>query len=197
MRKLVLGLVVLLTMGDSCNNGVVGVQDYGSVTGRVLDATTNRPIANAIVSVGSLFVTTADGLGAFTIPHVPIGQQAVTARMPGFTTDSATVRVRKDQTTQVGYLRLVSLTKPAAINTLPPPATPTPQVTEVPTWSPPSPSGSGSPTPPPVFTPIPMYATPPPTPTPTPPPTPTPSPTPVPAVALPTQSPAPSASPSV
>jgi hypothetical protein len=140
MRNLVLGLVLLLAMGDSCNNGVVGVQDYGSVTGRVLDATTNRPIANAIVSVGSLFVVTADGQGAFTLPHVPVGLQNVTARMPGFTTDATTLRVRKDAT--------VPLSKPDAVPTLPPPATPTPQPTVIPTYVPPgySPSPGVSPT---------------------------------------------------
>ncbi|HTX55521.1 MAG TPA: carboxypeptidase regulatory-like domain-containing protein [Candidatus Acidoferrales bacterium] len=145
MRKLVLGLVVLLTMGDSCNNGVVGVQDYGAVTGRVLDATTNRPIANAFVSVGSLFVVTADAEGAFTLPHVPVGLQMVTARMPGFTTDSLQLRVKKDETAQAGYLRLVSLTKPDAVPTLPPPATPTPVVSAVPTYVPPGYTPSASP----------------------------------------------------
>lgn len=146
MRKLVLGLVVLLTMGDSCNNGVVGVQDYGSVTGRVLDATTNKPIADAIVSVGSLFVVTADAQGAFTLPHVPIGHQSVAARMAGYTTDSETLTVHKNETAQAGYLRLVPLTKPAAVPTLQPPPTPTPEVTIVPTYVPPgySPSPSAS-----------------------------------------------------
>jgi hypothetical protein len=149
MRNLVLGLVLVLAMGDSCNNGVVGVQDYGSVTGRVLDATTNRPLANAIVSVGSLFVVTADALGAFTLPHVPIGLQNVTARMPGFTTDATTLRVRKDATAQAGYLRLVPLAKPDAVPTLPPPPTPTPEATVIPTYVPPgySPSPSASLTP--------------------------------------------------
>lgn len=152
MRKVVLGLVVLLTMGDSCNNGVVGVQDYGSVTGRVLDATTNRPIADAIVSVGSLFVITTDAQGGFVLAHVPVGLQTVTARMPGFTTDATSLRVKKDATAQAGYLRLVPLSKPDAVPTLPPPATPTPLVTVVPTYVPPaavtpSPSPSPSPTP--------------------------------------------------
>lgn len=147
MRKLVLGLVVLLTMGDSCNNGVVGVQDYGSVTGRVLDATTNKPIADAIVSVGSLFVVTADAQGAFTLPHVPIGHQSVAARMAGYTTDSETLTVHKNETAQAGYLRLVPLTKPAAVPTLQPPPTPTPEVTIVPTYLPPgyTPSPAASP----------------------------------------------------
>jgi Carboxypeptidase regulatory-like domain len=148
MRKLVLGLVVFLAMGDSCNNGVVGVQDYGSVTGRVLDATTNRPISAAIVSVGSLYTASADGYGAFTMAHIPIGQQTVTARMPGFTTVSQLVRVRKDQTSQVGYLRIVPLTKPDNLPTLPPPPTPTPAASSEPTWAPPqeSPAAGASPT---------------------------------------------------
>lgn len=145
MRRLLLGLVFLLTVADSCGNGVVGVQDYGSVTGRVLDATTNRPIANAIVSVGSLYTATADANGAFTLPHVPIGQQKVDARMPGFTTDARTIRIRKNMTTQVGYLRLVPIDNPASVPTLPPPSTPTPEPTGVPTWSPPSPSAPPTP----------------------------------------------------
>jgi hypothetical protein len=155
MRRVILGLVLLLTMGDSCNNNVVGVQDYGSVTGRVLDATTNRPIADAIVSIGSLFVSTADAQGGFTIPHVPIGLQQITARMPGFTTVSIQIRVKKDQTAQAGYLRIVSITKPDSQPTLPPPPTPTPEVTIEPTYLPsgytpsasPSVNPSASPTP--------------------------------------------------
>ena len=152
MRKLILGLVVLLTMGDGCGNGVVGVQDYGAVTGRVLDASTNQPIGNAIVSVGSLYTTTADPQGAFTLPNIPIGQQTVTARMAGFTTASHAVSVKKDKTAQAGYLRLLSLAAPVGQPTLPPPATPTPIASEVPTWTPPasptpSPSPAASPTP--------------------------------------------------
>jgi Carboxypeptidase regulatory-like domain len=145
MRRLLLGFVFLLTVADSCNNGVVGVQDYGQVSGRVLDAMTNRPIANAIVSVGSLYTATADANGAFILPRVPIGQQTVSARMPGFSTDSAAVRVRKEQTTPAGYLRLVPITKPASVPTLPPPPTPTPQVSEEPTYNPEAPPSSATP----------------------------------------------------
>jgi hypothetical protein len=141
MRRVVLGMVLLLAMGDSCNNGVVGVQDYGQISGRVLDATTNRPIPNAIVSVGSLFTGTADATGAFTLPHVPVGIQSVTARMPGYTTDSQSVRVHKNQVSSIGYLRLVPYTNKGQ-PTLPPPATPAPAATSIATWSPQSPSPS-------------------------------------------------------
>jgi hypothetical protein len=155
MRRLVLGLVLLLTMGDSCNNNVVGVQDYGSVTGRVLDATTNRPIAAAIVSVGSLYVSSADAQGGFTIPHVPIGLQQITARMPGFTTVTTQIRVKKDTTAQAGYLRIVPITKPDAVPTLPPPPTPTPEVSAMPTYLPPGYTPGASPSASPVSSPTP------------------------------------------
>ncbi|MEO9170989.1 MAG: carboxypeptidase-like regulatory domain-containing protein [Candidatus Baltobacteraceae bacterium] len=147
MRNLVLGLVLLLALGDSCSNGIVGVQDYGSVTGRVLDAMTNKPVPNAIVSVGSIYTVSADAHGAFTMPRIPIGSQSVTARAPGFTTTTADVRIHKDKTATVGYLRVVPLAKPESVSTLPPPA---PEPTETPaavaTWVPASPSPSDSPT---------------------------------------------------
>jgi hypothetical protein len=150
MRIAVLGFVLLFALGDGCSSGVVGVQDYGNVAGRVLDATTNKPIANALVSVGSLFTANANVQGAFNIPHIPIGNQTVTARSPGFTTDSADIEVLKNKTAQIGYLRLVPVTKPYSQPTLPPPATPTPVPSVVPTWAPtptPGPPGAASPTP--------------------------------------------------
>ena len=142
MRNIVLGLVLLLAMGDGCSNGVVGVQDYGSISGRVLDATNNKPVPNAIISVGSLFTATADAQGAFNLPHVPVGDQSVTARAPGFTTASQDVRVHKDHPATVGYLRIVPLSKAQGVSTLPPPPTPVPPTpSPVPTWEP-SPSTS-------------------------------------------------------
>ena len=50
MRYAVLGMLLLFALGDGCSPppNVVGVQDYGQVTGRVLDAMTNRPIPNAL-----------------------------------------------------------------------------------------------------------------------------------------------------
>jgi len=120
---------LILAQSGGCGNGVVGVQDYGSITGRVLDSANNRPIAGALVSVGSLYTASTDTQGGFTIPHVPIGLQAVTARSPGYgtvTSDDATVV--KDQTASVGFIRLGRVPRPGAtpMRTAPPPPTPTP-----------------------------------------------------------------------
>ncbi len=139
MRYLVLGMLVLFALGDACSPspGVVGVQDYGQVTGRVLDAMTNDPIPNALVAVGSLYTTNADPRGGFTLQRVPIGDQTVVARAPGYTTASADVTVKKDRGVSVGYIRLVPTIHPEGRPTLSPPATP----------APPSPSPAASVTP--------------------------------------------------
>lgn len=162
-------MVLFFALGDSCSPspGVVGVQDYGQVTGRVLDAMTNRPIPNALVSVGSLYTAAADARGAFTLSKVPAGDQTVTARAAGYSYATGDVTVLKDKTVSVGYVRLVPLIHPAGQPTLAPPATPTPV---------PSPSPGASPTAPPTQAPAPGVAptpggapvVPPPTPTPLP-----------------------------
>jgi Carboxypeptidase regulatory-like domain len=131
-------MIVLFALGDACSPppNVVGVQDYGRVAGRVLDATTNRPIPNALVSVGSLFTARADVNGGFVLRAVT-GDQTVTARAAGYTTATADTTIPKDSTVSIGYIRLVPLTYPAGMPTLSPPSTPGPRV---------SPSAAASPT---------------------------------------------------
>jgi hypothetical protein len=128
MRFAVLGMLMLFALGDGCSSSpnVVGVQDYGRISGRVLDAMTNRPIAGALVSVGSLYTATTDVQGGFIIATVPVGDQTVTARAPGYSTVSNDTEVHKEKVASVGYLRLVPVIHPEGQPTLPPPATPTP-----------------------------------------------------------------------
>ncbi len=128
MRALpvIVGLVLLLgANGGGCSQpGVVGVQTYGSVTGRVLDASTNLPIANALVSVGSIYTASTDGRGGFVLARVPTGQQVVTVRAPAYSTLATTVNIVADQGASIGYARLVPIAMPAGISTLPPPPEP-------------------------------------------------------------------------
>lgn len=128
MRYAVLGVLLLFALGDACSPppNVVGVQDFGRVAGRVLDAMTNRPIPNALLSVGSLYTTRADVNGGFVLRAVA-GDQTVTARAAGYSTVSADATIPKDATVSIGYMRLVPLTAPAGQPTLAPPATPSPR----------------------------------------------------------------------
>jgi hypothetical protein len=136
-------MLILFALGDGCSPppNVVGVQDYGRVVGRVLDAMTNRPIPNALLSVGSLYTSRADATGAFNLRAIA-GDQTVTARAPGYSTASADTTIAKDATVSIGYIRLVPLTYPAGQPTLAPPATPTPRAS--PTAAPAVPSATPS-----------------------------------------------------
>jgi hypothetical protein len=129
LRYGILGLVLVLSLGaqgGGCNNHVVGVQDYGSVTGRVIDARTNKPIAGALVSVGSLYTANADSQGAFTIGQVPVGEQRVMARSAGYVTAAVTVDVTKDATASADYLKLAPVSGMEAGPAPPPTPSPTP-----------------------------------------------------------------------
>lgn len=149
MRKLwVLGLVLLLSLGaqgGGCSNpNAVGVQQFGTVVGRILDATTNRPVSNVLVSIGSLYTAYSGPNGAFTISNIPIGHQEVTASAPGYTRNSMPATVHENKTTSIGYLRIMPLTGGP---TAPPPPTPSPTpgvATPVPAETP-TPAGSAGP----------------------------------------------------
>jgi Carboxypeptidase regulatory-like domain len=146
MRYAVLGMLLLFALGDGCSPppNVVGVQDFGHVAGRVLDAMTNRPIPNALLSVGSLYTARADVQGGFRLRAVA-GDQTVTARAPGYSTATADTTIPKDGTVSIGYIRLVPLIYPAGQATLAPPPTPTPRVSPAASTALPSAIPSGSP----------------------------------------------------
>ena len=57
---------------------------------------------------------------------VPVGDQTVTARSPGYDTATADVVVKKNGAVDAGYIRLVPTIHPEGQATLPPPPTPTP-----------------------------------------------------------------------
>jgi hypothetical protein len=117
-------LLSLGANGGGCSNpNPNGVTQYGSIVGRVLDATNNRPVSGVLVSVGSLYTTYTDPSGGFTLANIPIGHQHVTANAPGYEENSVPARVLQNQTTSVGYLRIMPI---IGGPTAPPPPTPTP-----------------------------------------------------------------------
>lgn len=147
MKMLALGIVFVLAQSGGCSNpNANGVQTFGSITGRVLDASNNRPVAGALISVGSLYTGYSNPDGAFMMSGIPIGRQDVTASAPGYRRNTLTVSVRKGQTADAGYLRIVPVTGGPTAPPPPPPATPTPAPTPVPVLTPqPSPSASAAP----------------------------------------------------
>jgi hypothetical protein len=88
------------------DSNFIGVQDFGTVNGRVVDARSNQPVNGAVVSVGSLEVVRVGNDGIFSLPHVPVGTQTVTVRAVGYATVTANVIVLKGQTADAGLVSL-------------------------------------------------------------------------------------------
>jgi hypothetical protein len=146
MRIGLLVAVLAATLGDKgCDPNYIGVQEYGAITGRIIDARSNGPILNALISVGSLYVTRSDPQGAFTLPKVPVGTQQVVITATGYIAPSPIpVAVGKDKTAVIPQpvaLVLISDQGLPAPNIL---ASPSPAATSASTPAPPA----GSPAPP-------------------------------------------------
>ncbi len=108
-------MLLLFALGDGCSPppNVVGVQDFGQVAGRVLDAMTNRPIPNALLSVGSLY-TDARRRNAARFVYAPCRRSNGYCPRPGLhDRRPPTRRSSKIERVSIGYIRLVPLTYPA------------------------------------------------------------------------------------
>jgi hypothetical protein len=110
-----LGALSLATLvgAKGCDSNYIGVQDYGSVIGNVVDQA-GRPIANAFVrTTGSTATSTTDPKGGFFIQHVAVGAQTVTAYASGYDGNvTMDVIVVKDKTVSAGNMSLLSSVAP-------------------------------------------------------------------------------------
>lgn len=79
-------------------------QETGAVRGRVVDASTQQPLAQAQVFVPGTDIgtLTADD-GTYRLGGLPTGPTTLRVRMIGYTRTSRTVRVRAGQTTEVNF----------------------------------------------------------------------------------------------
>ncbi|HEY0799077.1 MAG TPA: carboxypeptidase-like regulatory domain-containing protein [Candidatus Baltobacteraceae bacterium] len=90
----------MLALSACANPNGIGVQDTGTVIGRVYDTGSSQGLPNVLVSVGSLLAVNTAPDGSFSLPNVPVGLQTVTVTLPpgysGATTEQ--VDVLKNQT---------------------------------------------------------------------------------------------------
>jgi hypothetical protein len=127
-----LGLASLATLvgAKGCDPNYIGVQDYGSVIGNVVDQA-GKPIANAFVRItGTTTTSTTDAHGEFLIRHVAVGQQTISAYAAGYNAQATLdVVVVKDQTASAGNLSLLSTTSPQHLLQQTPAPLPVPSAT--------------------------------------------------------------------
>ena len=112
IRSLICLLAVVTLMGAGCgeNPNGQGLQEFGSITGRLIDDRTGNPITVSpiTISVGSTPVTQVDNQGGFVLNHVPVGRQTVSINAIGYAPLTVDVNVVKGQASDAGYVRLKS-----------------------------------------------------------------------------------------
>ncbi len=106
------GLIAVATLGGCQNPNPDGVTDFGTITGRLVDANSQQPIAQAQLHVGTVVQNIApNDKGGFVLNHVPIGQQTVYITVIGYTLPpeaqgGVSVIVQKDQNSDLGVIQL-------------------------------------------------------------------------------------------
>ena len=87
---------VFLALLSAALPGALLAQGTGTVEGTVIDASSQRPLANAQVSIqgtGATVGALTNAQGTFRIPNVAIGQQTVRARLIGYAAGTGSVQV--------------------------------------------------------------------------------------------------------
>jgi len=87
------------------NPNAIGVQNYGSVVGVVVDARTQKPITNATVTIAGQSIS-VDPNGGFVFLKVPEGTQTLTVIAGGYVTFTTDVQVVQGQNTTVPTVSL-------------------------------------------------------------------------------------------
>lgn len=69
-----LAIAIVLLGAQACNaDQLPPAAGFATVTGVVVDATTNAPVAGAVITIDTVLTATTDASGRFTIEKVPSG----------------------------------------------------------------------------------------------------------------------------
>ncbi len=96
-------LCTLLTLFfASCEEDKVGFEQYGSLSGVVVDGETYQPLEGVLIATSpasSSIITSTDG--QFTFPKVQAGEVTVTARKKDYLSNNVLVSVHEDEKTEM------------------------------------------------------------------------------------------------
>jgi hypothetical protein len=108
-------VLALLGLGlQGCDSDALPpASGFASVTGTVVDATTNAPVSGAVVVIDTVLTATTDSTGHFSIDKVPSGIADYNVQATGYAplTSSATIEPSKPFTLN---LTMSTQTKPPA-----------------------------------------------------------------------------------
>jgi hypothetical protein len=103
-------LVSAVALAGCANPNFIGLQDFGTINGNVVDQN-GKPVAQALVSAtGTTSTVQTQSNGAFNLSNVAVGEQTVTAQAAGYGAPAtATVIVVKNDNVTAGNLVLTSV----------------------------------------------------------------------------------------
>jgi hypothetical protein len=105
-----IGLCALASCAPNPNG--MGVSEYGTVTGRVVDTDSLEPIPGATISIGNIVsITAAIDRGGFVLRNVPVGTQTLSISAIGWKSYKGQIKVTRDTPADVGIIGL-----PSALN---------------------------------------------------------------------------------
>ncbi len=98
MKALAGRLAVMLTLlvfaTTACNNdSLPPAAGYASVSGTIVDAATNGPIAGAVITIDTVLTATTDAAGHYAIEKVPSGIADYSVQAKGYATLSSSTSV--------------------------------------------------------------------------------------------------------
>jgi Carboxypeptidase regulatory-like domain len=80
--RFALVLLPLALLAGCGGPAVPPAANYGSISGRVYDSTTNQPIAGVVVSVDTILTATSASDGTYRIGTIPSGQYTMGVQAP-------------------------------------------------------------------------------------------------------------------
>lgn len=93
-------VILAAIFAHSCEKTIV-VEEYGSITGVVVDAQSNEPIQGVAISTSPAsnnVITSADG--SFTLINVPMGEVTLTAKKLEYKSNNISLKVFADETSE-------------------------------------------------------------------------------------------------
>ncbi len=99
MNKLLIWtpLILATACGEGIPSQTFSTDPVGDISGRILDIASGAPLARAEVKLTDRFAI-SDNDGTYQLFDIPVGQHAITASLPGYTSYYATVTIANEAT---------------------------------------------------------------------------------------------------
>jgi hypothetical protein len=106
MKKIIyMVCIFLLATISACDEDKLDIINYGSISGTILDGDTYLPIGGVLITTTPPSVSLlSDAEGKFLMPKIKEGEVAVSVRKKDYLSNSLSVAIYGDQSTQLDFL---------------------------------------------------------------------------------------------